>query len=55
MVITYIIADVKGPHEYQAGWQMNEATYNQWKTAIEEVAHFCWRTARPCCTAAYSS
>jgi hypothetical protein len=37
MVITYILTDLKGAHEYQAGWQMNDATYNQWKTAIEEL------------------
>ena len=29
--------DSNGDHEYQAGWQMNEATYNQWKTAIEQL------------------
>jgi hypothetical protein len=37
MVISYIITDTKGPHEYQAGWQMNDAAYNQWKTAIEQL------------------
>jgi len=37
MVITYIVRDEKGTHEYQAGWQMNDMTYNQWKTAIERL------------------
>ena len=37
MVITYVVTDTKGSHEYQAGWQMNEAAYNQWKTAIEQL------------------
>ncbi|CAF2841469.1 unnamed protein product [Rotaria sp. Silwood2] len=37
MVITYIITDLKGSHEYQAGWQMNEVAYSQWKTAIEQL------------------
>ena len=37
MVITYIVRDEKGPHEYQAGWQMSESTFNQWKTAIEQL------------------
>ncbi len=37
MVITYIITDQKGKKEYQAGWQMNSVTYNQWKNAIEQL------------------
>ena len=37
MVISYMGASPKANHEYQAGWQMNEATYNQWKTAIEQL------------------
>ncbi|UJR31765.1 hypothetical protein I4U23_019243 [Adineta vaga] len=37
MVITYIVTDTKGAHEYQAAWQMNDAAYNQWKTAIEQL------------------
>ncbi|CAF3738548.1 unnamed protein product [Rotaria sp. Silwood1] len=37
MVITYVVTDTKGSHEYQAGWQMNEVAYNQWKTAIEQL------------------
>jgi hypothetical protein len=36
-VITYIVTDAKGTHEYQAGWQMNDVAYNQWKTAIEQL------------------
>lgn len=37
MVITYKITDTKGHNEHQAGWQMTDAAYNQWKTAIEEL------------------
>jgi len=38
MVISYIITDSKGKKEhYKAGWQMNDVTYNQWKTAIEKL------------------
>ncbi len=37
MVINYIITDSKGKKEYKAGWQMNDVTYNQWKTAIEKL------------------
>jgi hypothetical protein len=37
MVITYIVSDTKSHHEYDAGWQMNDATFNQWKTAIEQL------------------
>ena len=37
MVITYVVNDTNGSHEYQAGWQMNESTFNQWKTAIEQL------------------
>lgn len=37
MVITYKITDPKGHQEYQAGWQMTDAAFNQWKTAIEEL------------------
>ncbi len=37
MVINYIVTNSKGPHEYQAGWQMTDVTYNQWKTAIEQL------------------
>ncbi len=38
MVITYIVSDSDGKKkEYQAGWQMNDATFNQWKTAIEQL------------------
>lgn len=37
MVITYIVTDPNGSHEYQAGWQMNESAFNQWKTAIEQL------------------
>ncbi len=34
LVITYIIS---GKGEFQAGWQMNETGYEQWKTAIETL------------------
>jgi len=37
LVITYIVTDSKGTHEYQAGWQMKDVAYNQWKTAIEQL------------------
>ena len=37
MVIVYIVSDAKGKKEYQVGWQMNDVTYNQWKTAIEQL------------------
>lgn len=37
MVITYILNDARGNHEYQAGWQMSETAYNQWKSAIEQL------------------
>ncbi|CAF0794018.1 unnamed protein product [Rotaria sordida] len=37
MVITYVVTDSNGSHEYQAGWQMKETAYNQWKTAIEQL------------------
>lgn len=37
MVITYIVSDTRGTHEYQAGWQITETGYNQWKTAIEQL------------------
>ncbi len=32
LVVTYIIP---GKGEFQAGWQMNETCYEQWKRAIE--------------------
>jgi hypothetical protein len=34
LVITYI---VPGKGEFQAGWQMNEIGYEQWKAAIERL------------------
>jgi len=34
LVIHYRVA---GKDEYQAGWQMNQTTYEQWKTAIERL------------------
>ncbi|CAF0714470.1 unnamed protein product [Adineta steineri] len=37
MVITYIISNTKETHEYQAGWQMNDVAFNEWKTAIEQL------------------
>jgi hypothetical protein len=37
MVITYIITDQNGKKEYQAGWQMSNITYNQWKKAILQL------------------
>jgi hypothetical protein len=37
MVISYIVTDSKGPHEYQVGWQMTDTTFKQWKTAIEQL------------------
>jgi hypothetical protein len=37
MVIDYIVTDTKGAHEYQAGWQMKDTTFHQWKTAIEQL------------------
>ncbi|CAF2071035.1 unnamed protein product [Rotaria magnacalcarata] len=37
LVITYTTTDTNGSHEHQAGWQMNDIAYNQWKTAIEQL------------------
>jgi hypothetical protein len=37
MVISYIVANPKGNQEFQAGWQMTELTFNQWKSAIEQL------------------
>ncbi|CAF0857169.1 unnamed protein product [Adineta steineri] len=34
LIITYKVPN-KG--EYQAGWQMNQAGYEQWKTSIERI------------------
>ena len=34
LIITYIV-DRQG--EYEAGWQLNQTTYEQWKTAIDRL------------------
>ncbi|CAF0983147.1 unnamed protein product [Rotaria sp. Silwood1] len=34
LIITYI---VPGKGEYQAGWQMNQTSYEQWRAAIENL------------------
>jgi len=37
MVVIYVIDNGKGKQEYQAAWQVNNATYNQWKKAILQL------------------
>jgi hypothetical protein len=37
MVITYVAAGPMGDTEYEAGWQMNENSYNEWRDAIERL------------------
>jgi hypothetical protein len=37
MVINYIIINRRGNEEYEAGWQMSNDTFHQWKKAIVEL------------------
>ncbi|CAF1393064.1 unnamed protein product [Adineta steineri] len=37
MVLTYVVRDEHGKHEYHVGWQMNDTTFNQWKDAILRI------------------